>query len=323
MKIIKYIGLTVLGLVVLFFGVVFVWVYLPLYNIQVDELDTEIRKADKIVVKGLVDEHGRYSKEIIFSSSTKKDIIEFADSLVLERPSITKAGTCACSGRPKIVLFKDNKELVQITNHHGHSIRTSFWKSGLNIPIIDEEKWVTWFDKRGMPSLRKNLEDDKKRAIKNKKDKERWLEAMPQSLKKLWDKDIAMFGVGEDISEYMQLLNQNIPNKEKRILALLHWFGSGEGHWSGYHAYETVVENMLLEYRIEDITALTKKENLSITQMEGVARLFGGWHFSKKYPKGLEKVSTELKIKLWNHVKSTDDKDKLGRAERAFNRSKK
>lgn len=68
-----------------------------------------------------------------------------------------------------------------------------------------------------------------------------------------------------------------------------------------------------------DITTLIKKENLTSTQIERVARLFGGWDFSKKHPNGLDKISTELKIKLWNHVKSTDDKDKLGRADRAFN----
>ena len=319
MKIIKYIGFAVIGIIVLFFGVIFIWAYLPLYNIQVDELDSEIRKADRIVVKAYVYDNRTRTEKILFSSTNKNDIVEFSESLVIERPSMSTAGTCACVGNPNIILFKGTTELLRITNHHGHSIRTNFWESGLNIPIVNEKKWVTWFDKRGMPELRKNLEDDKKRAIKSKKDRERWLQAMPKSLKKLWSKDVSMFGVGEDISEYVRLLNQSMPNKEKRILALLHWFGSGAGPWSGYPAYESVAEDMLLEYNIEEITILIKKENLSLTQIEGVARLFGGWDFSKKHPKGLDKISKELKIQLWNHVKATDDRDKLGRAERAFN----
>lgn len=54
MKIVKYIGLAIIGVIVLFFIAVFIWGYLPLYNIHVDELDSEIRKADKIVVKTYV-----------------------------------------------------------------------------------------------------------------------------------------------------------------------------------------------------------------------------------------------------------------------------
>jgi len=318
MKILKYILLTLLGLFVLFVGVVFIEGYLPLYKIQVDKLSDEIGKADKIVVREYVFDNRTMVEKTIFSSTDKKDIIAFQESLLIERPKLLEAGTCACMGSPKIVLFQGDKELVTITNHHSSSIRTDFWETGLNIPIVDEEKWITWFDKRGINSLRKNYEEDKARAIKSKKDTERWVNAMPQPLKELWSKDIAMFGIEEDVSEYRKLLNQNIPNKKERISLLLHWFGSGAGPWSGYPAYESVAEDMLLEYKIEDIVSFAQNEDLTTTQVEGVARLLGGWDFSKKYPKGLEQVPKDLKKRLWEHVKTTKDDDKLGRAKRAF-----
>ena len=53
MKILKYMLFTLLGLFILFVGVVFIKTYLPLYEIQMDKLYSEIRKADKIVVKNL------------------------------------------------------------------------------------------------------------------------------------------------------------------------------------------------------------------------------------------------------------------------------
>lgn len=318
MKIFKYILLTLLGLFIFFVGVVFIEGYLPLYKIQVDELSREISKADKIVVREYVFDNRTMVEKTIFSSTNKKDIIAFQESLLIERPKLLEAGICACMGSPKIVLFQGDKELLTITNHHSSSIRTDFWESGFNIPIVDEQKWIRWFDKRGISSLRKNFEEGKVRAIKSKKDTGRWVNAMPQPLQELWSEDVSMFGVGEDIGDYIALLNQKIPNEKERISLLLYWFGSGAGPWSGFPSYESVAEEMLLEYKIEDIVSFAQNEDLTTTQVEGVARLFGGWHFSKKHSKGLEQVPKELKKRLWEHVKTTDDDDKLGRARRAF-----
>jgi len=84
MKILKYILLTLLGLFVLFVGVVFIKGYLPLYKIQVDKLSDEIGKADKIVVREYVFDNRTRVEKTIFSSTDKKDIIEFQESLLIE-----------------------------------------------------------------------------------------------------------------------------------------------------------------------------------------------------------------------------------------------
>ena len=73
-----------------------------------------------------------------------------------------------------------------------------------------------------------------------------------------------------------------------------------------------------MEYRIEEIVSAVENNQLTAEQVEGTARLFGGWDFSQKHPKGLEQVPADIKRLLWDHVKDTKDEDKLGRAKRAF-----
>ena len=77
-------------------------------------------------------------------------------------------------------------------------------------------------------------------------------------------------------------LSKQFPDQKKRILALLQWYGSGEGPWSGYASYEAAAEELLLLYRTEDILGVIRDTELTEQQLEGTARLFGGWAFSKR-----------------------------------------
>lgn len=154
---------------------------------------------------------------------------------------------------------------------------------------------------------------------KLKKEREEWLEGMPESIKSLWIK------AGEKLDHYnigpfRESLNEEFADKSLRILVLLEWFGSGAGPWSGHPDYEIAAEEMLLEYDTQDIVSAIKLRDLTGRQKEGAARLFGGWSYSKRRPTEYDQIPEAIKTLLWNHVKSTDDEDKLGRAKRAFNK---
>jgi hypothetical protein len=113
-------------------------------------------------------------------------------------------------------------------------------------------------------------------------------------------------------------LAKGIPNLHERIRALLTWFGSGAGPWSGFPGYEEVAEDLLLDYSTSDILAAMDEAPLTEAQTEGAARLFGGWTFSQKRPEDRKKLPANWKQTLLAHsLKSTND-DKRGRAERAF-----
>ncbi|MCK4806241.1 MAG: GrpB family protein [Candidatus Aegiribacteria sp.] len=106
--------------------------------------------------------------------------------------------------------------------------------------------------------------------------------------------------------------------KDEQIKALLSWFGSGAGPWSGFPSYESAAEELLLDYEIVEIVDVLKTHKLTPEQTEGAARLFSGWSFRRKYPGGIRSVPDDLREVLMNHVNISGDKDKLERAKRAF-----
>jgi hypothetical protein len=118
------------------------------------QLYTLIESADRVVVK----ESPTLESRTLFDSHNKKDLIALRQSLVIEKPKV--GFYCMCRGTPAIFLYKGDKLLGLITNHHGTSIRYSLWNS--DAPVIDTEKWLTWFDERKIPGPRKEV--DKERA---------------------------------------------------------------------------------------------------------------------------------------------------------------
>ncbi|TMP28577.1 hypothetical protein CWB99_10420 [Pseudoalteromonas rubra] len=109
----------------------------------------------------------------------------------------------------------------------------------------------------------------------------------------------------------MTLFTAALPDKRLQVLALLEWYGSGAGPWSGYPSYEDVATKMLFDYSTANIISIINSTQLSTAQTEGAARFFGGWDFSQKRPDDLDKVPDKLKEQLWEHVSPTMDKDKL------------
>ena len=121
-----------------------------------------------------------------------------------------------------------------------------------------------------------------------------------------------------DLDPLRPALEKEFPEKSDRILALFGWFGSGTGKWSGYPVYETVAEAMLLDYSTSDLLAAVEKKPLTATQIEGVARLFGGWSFSRQRSDDIKKLPSRLKKELLKHCETSNDEDKLARARNAF-----
>jgi len=154
-----------------------------------------------------------------------------------------------------------------------------------------------------------------------KRDWDQWLTAMPKAIVPVWSVSLGQFNlvdINMDITPLRAALEREVPNETSRILALLQWFGSGSGPWSGFPYYEAAAEKLLIEYPTAKIVEAIQSTTVGSAQAEGAARLFGGWEFPQQRPGGLKEVPDTLKKALWNHVKGTQDTDKLSRAARAF-----
>lgn len=277
--------------------------------IEPAKLASLIKQADKIIVF----DSPMKDANVLFSSTTPKDVAEFNDALTVEPPK--GWFHCMCIGTPAVRLYRGDTELALITNHHGRSVRCSLWTS--DAMLKDPEKWLQWFDARNMPKPRKEVEDMAARARQGEVSYTRWLGAMPKSVRPLWAR-LTRDAISPNVKPLRAALAKEFPDTRQRILALFTWYGSGDGPWSGFPSYESAAEELLLDISTSDLIAAAQADNLTERQLEGAARLFSGWDFSQRRPDDRKTLPAALKKKLLEHsLKSTDD-DKLGRAKSAF-----
>ena len=258
------------------------------------------------------------TESILYSSSDSKDIADFKESISIASPNAWVR--CACMSTPTVRLFRDGKELAVITYFSPRLIRASIWKS--DAFLNDTEKWLKWFDDRKIPWLRKEYDADLARAKKRELAEVRWLKAMPKSIRPLWAsvmKNQYFSGIlAPDLSPLKKALIKECPVTSERILALSNWFGSGDGPWSGFPAYESIPETLLLEYRLTDILSIVKSTTITDTQLEGLARLLAGWDFSQKRPKDVGNIPADIKKLLLDHSLKSTIEDNHDRAKAAF-----
>jgi len=276
-----------------------------------------IGEADRIVISESVFEDAR----VLFTSGDKKDITEFGDALTIVVPEGLFHDMCL--GSTTICLYRGGVELASITNHHANSIRCSLWTS--DVQLLDPDKWIKWFDARKITGPREEYEEMVAREKRHEASDIRWIAAMPNSIRRLWEvtleEQLSSPLTKVEQSTYNLLRNslaQEFPEISKRILALLTWYGSGDGPWSGFPAYESIAEDLLLDFRTTEIVSAVQSTSLTEQQLEGTARLFGGWNFSKRKPKDLKLVPATLKKTLLEHSLKSTAEDKIDRAKSAF-----
>ncbi len=250
---------------------------------------------------------------MLFSSTAPKDIAEFNDALTVAPPK--GYFHCMCIGTPAVRLYRGDTELVLVTNHHGRSVRCSLWTS--DAMLKDPERWLQWFDARKMPEPRKEVDDMTARAKQGEISYARWLASMPKSVRPLWER-ATRDEISPNVKPLRTALAKEFPDTRQRVLSLFTWYGSGDGPCSGFPSYESAAEELLLDIPTADLIAAAQIDNLTQEQLEGAARLFGGWDFSQRRPNDRKALPAALKKKLLDHsLKSTDD-DKLGGAKNAF-----
>lgn len=226
---------------------------------------------------------------------------------------------CMCCGNPTLEFYRDDVLMVSLGFHHGRSLRWADgkWAADALMTMDSADFLIEWLADHGIRGPKDEIEESVRIQEESERSQERWLEAMPESLKPFWSDMGNPFK--SNINKKMDAaLNKQFTNKNTRILALLHWYGSGEGPWSGFPSYESVAEELLLLHETRDVLAAVENGELTEQQTEGLARLLGGWDFSQKRPNDLRLVSAELKARLLEHSLKTDDEDKRGRAIRAF-----
>jgi len=259
--------------------------------------------------------NGMDEERQVFSSSSPNDIATLRDAIQVDLPK--GWFRCACIPSTMIYFYQGKKTLGSLAVYSGDDLNFSSWSG--DAKISNTEPWFAWFDRHGIKRPRKEYEAENALEEASQRAVERWVKAMPNSLRPLWpdglQPDVLM---RFDLTPLDAALNRQFPNKNARILSLLAWYGSGGGPWSGFPVYETVPEQMLFEYSTPELVDAVISATLSEQETEGAARLFGGWEFRSKRPAEITLLPAELKRTLLAHALKSTDKDKVERARSAF-----
>jgi len=252
---------------------------------------------------------------VLYESSGRLDLDGLKAAIRIDEPK--GYIHCMCFGAPAIVFYAGRERIGELTNHHGHLLRCNLWES--DAPICDLEAFLKWFDDRAITSPRDEWNDAIARQGQSEANRRKWVHAMPDALKPLWRAtEEASEPIPVDIQAWHRALGRQIASEHDQIRALFDWFGSGAGPWSGFPSYEQVAEELLLAYPTDTLLTAIDGRQLTASQTEGAARLFGGWHFWKQRRQDLLLLPPSLKRALLEHSIQSPDEDKRRRAERAF-----
>jgi hypothetical protein len=280
---------------------------------QISDLYVLIDQADEMVVYS----EGFKREFVICRSSHRKDFDELKSAITLRR----KGGpfVCACMDGPEISLLKNKKEIAAIWNHEGTAIGSSVWNGDWE--NSDPDRWLRWFDARGMKGAREFYNQMQSQYRKSAVDERRWLNAMPSSLKPLWSKALSQYQPPTEFPDLKPLndaLVNQYPDPYDRIRALIAWFGSGAGPWSGSPGYEEIAAGLLHQYPTSELIRAVESRNLTDQELEGAAKILASWTtVPDRTP-----IPAELRRTLLNHCLKSSDQDKVAAAKKAFGSDK-
>ncbi len=274
------------------------------------ELFALIDQADEVVVYS----EGFRREFVEYRSKEPKDFEELKSAITLKPDG--GPFVCACMDGPEIALLKNGKEIAAVWNHEGKAIGSSVWEGDWE--NADPDRWLHWFDARGMQYARELFNQLQAQEIKAAEDEKRWLDAMPSSLRPLWSKALEQYH--PEMQRYPEMgplndaLMKQYPDIDMRIRALMAWYGSGAGPWSGFPGYEEIAEKLLRLYPTTSLINAVESRNLTDQELEGAARILGGW---TPVPE-LTPIPAELRRTLLEHCLKSADEDKLERAKKEF-----
>lgn len=119
------------------------------------DLARVLDKADRIAVYDSKMKPVK-NRTLLYSSTDRADIESFKDAVSVSPRTCGEWFHCMCFGEELVVMYKCKRKLASLTSHHGKTIRCSLWLSDA-VPV-DNEKWIRWFEERGMTQLRNSRE---------------------------------------------------------------------------------------------------------------------------------------------------------------------
>lgn len=280
-----------------------------------ESIDTLLRRITRVRVVPVTNyRKGETEQRTLLDTSDPASLASFRNCFaIVEDPNTF--GHCMCLGDPHIELYVGDQLAATFGCHHGFAIRWNAWKH--DAYLMEPDRLLDWMSAHGVDGPRREVEEMKRRGEEYRRHADHWREVTPDCFRPHWEQ----MGNSHDPQLHRLLLGalcDAFPGAQEQVLTLFGWFGSGSGPWSGYPAYESVPEQLLLyfptQFLVDALTGSTPSE----TQWLGAARYFAGWDFRRNKNKDGKRLSSELKRQLLAAAKTTGIRDNIERAQRAF-----
>jgi hypothetical protein len=154
----------------------------------------------------------------------------------------------------------------------------------------------------------------------------RWRAAVPPSLERFWEVfvDGERFWAPSEVAgdETVPLaehaLRRGTPDEGHAIRAVLRWYGSGEGPWSGFPSYEESARVLLWRFSTDAIVRAIDGHPLSDEELSGAARYFGDGAFRQQRRRDAALIPVTLRDRLLAHVEASGNEDNFARLQGTF-----
>jgi hypothetical protein len=148
----------------------------------------------------------------------------------------------------------------------------------------------------------------RRRAEEYRRAEMRWHRAMPECLVPFLDR-MELPSRQDDMGPVQDALRSAYPDRHERILAVLKWYGSGMGPWSGYPAYEGYAERILDTFVRSHIVRALQRRWVTAAHLEGAARYFA---CSASSDRGADApIPPAVGRLLLEHCRAGGDEDKI------------
>jgi hypothetical protein len=209
---------------------------------------------------------------------------------------------CMCAGDMELVVI--GRQQATITLHHGYTIRWPGPWDWSDAALADPDAFIGWLAARGVTRYADENAQRRDAALQRERQRERWLAAAPQYLRD-WLPALEETSTGmprrlneEDVNECLAVLRATIGNDDEIAVALLRWFGSGAGPWSGFPCYEDVPEALLVGLGTRQVLSSVASRPIDEPTLGGLARYFGSHEHRKKRRVDLRTVPAELRDRM-------------------------
>ena len=232
--------------------------------------------AQKVVIKkGGVRGNMAITNEVLVTITAAEDIARLCKLMEIKTPEM--GFRCLCPGDHAIEVYGDGPYPELIGFHHGTSLHYSKWNSDAD--LTQSEELLKFFASVGLTNPLDDYKVRQEKAVARKKKEEEWQKASPHCFTTFF-RDMNQLN-NNFFPALLKELNQELPDRHARIVALLASYGKSDNYWTNYPIYEDVPAKILWAHELKDIIAAYEGAEKNELMKRGLGRFLCSFEFKK------------------------------------------